>query len=195
MAIVLYCNIKPVYNYKRDKMTEEEKATSIEEQLPTEETQKEETQEEDLLAKANKEIEEQKDKYIRLFAEFDNYKKRMAKERIELFKTAGADIIQELLVVLDDIDRGEKVMQDSKDIDAVKQGIVLIKDKLFKTLQQKGLQIMDAKGKQFDADFHEAITEIPAPSKDLVGKVVEEIEKGYLLNEKIIRYAKVVVGR
>jgi molecular chaperone GrpE len=187
--------MKLVYNYKRDKMTEEEKATSIEEQLPTEETQKEETQEEDLLAKANKEIEEQKDKYIRLFAEFDNYKKRMAKERIELFKTAGADIIQELLVVLDDIDRGEKIMQESKDIDAVKQGIVLIKDKLFKTLQQKGLQIMDAKGKQFDADFHEAITEIPAPSKDLVGKVVEEIEKGYLLNEKIIRYAKVVVGR
>jgi molecular chaperone GrpE len=110
-------------------------------------------------------------------------------------KTAGQDIRRDLLPVLDDIERAEKSVSSATDVEAVKEGFQLIKEKLFKNLSAKGLKAMESKGEPFNADFHEAVTEIPAPVEELKGKVVDEIEKGYLLNEKIIRYAKVVVGK
>lgn len=147
------------------------------------------------LEKVHAELEEMKDKYVRLFAEFDNFKRRSAKERIDYMKTAGQDILRDLLPVLDDIERAERSVASANDVDAVKEGFQLIKEKLFKNLSAKGLKAMESKGEPFNADFHEAVTEIPAPTEALKGKVVDEIEKGYLLNEKIIRYAKVVVGK
>lgn len=136
-----------------------------------------------------------KDKHLRLFSEFDNYRKRTTKERIELFKTASADIITDLLSVLDDFDRANKSFETTTDIEAVKTGFELIHSKLNNLLAKKGLESMDAKGKDFDTDFHEAITEIPAPTEELKSKVVDVVERGYLLNGKVIRFAKVVVGK
>jgi molecular chaperone GrpE len=141
------------------------------------------------------ELQEQKDKYLRLFAEFDNFKRRNAKERIELIQTAGRDVITSLLDVLDDADRAEKQMQTSEDVNALKEGVQLVFNKLRSTLTGKGLKPMEAIHADFDVEKHEAITEIPAPDPSLKGKVVDEITKGYYLNEKIIRYAKVVVGK
>ncbi|MCD6178397.1 MAG: nucleotide exchange factor GrpE [Bacteroidales bacterium] len=140
-------------------------------------------------------IAELKDKHLRLFSEFENYRRRTMKERIELFKTASSEIIIELLGILDDFDRANKSFETATDIEAVKQGFELIHSKLQGLLAKKGLESMDALEKDFDTDFHEAITEIPAPTKELKSKVVDVIEKGYLLNGKVIRFAKVVVGK
>jgi molecular chaperone GrpE len=142
-----------------------------------------------------KELEEQKEKYIRLLAEFENFKRRTAKERLDLFKTARQDLIKDLLPAMDDIDRATLVVNDAKDMNAVKEGLTLISDKIKNILTQKGLKEIECKGLDFNADTMEAITEIPAPSEDLKGKVVEVLEKGYTLNEKIIRYPKVIVGK
>jgi len=142
-----------------------------------------------------KELEEQKEKYIRLLAEFENYKRRTSRERIELFKTAGLEVIKDLLPALDDIDRAEQVVPDAKDLEAVKEGLKLISEKVKNILHQKGLKEIECKGHEFNTDMMEAITEISAPSDDLKGKVVEVLEKGYTLNDKIIRYAKVVIGK
>ncbi len=150
---------------------------------------------ENITEKLQAEVEEQKDKYIRLFAEFDNFKKRNAKERYELMQTAGKDVLTSLLDVLDDCDRAEKQIQNSDDIEQVKQGISLVFNKLRTTLHNKGLKPMESINTAFDVEKHEAITEIPAPTEDLKGKVVDEITKGYYLNDKIIRFAKVVVGK
>ena len=139
--------------------------------------------------------EELRDKYLRLFADFDNYKKRVAKERLELTREAGKDIIINLLPVLDDFERAVKNLDGSDNIEVVKEGLQLIFHKLKTNLEQKGLKEMESLGKEFDADFHEAVTEIPAPTDNDKGKVMDEIEKGYYLNEKLIRYAKVVVGK
>jgi len=147
------------------------------------------------LQKLEAEVAEQKDKYLRLFAEFDNYKRRTAKENIELRQTAGKEVIITMLDVLDDCDRAEKVIAKSDDINVVKEGVQLVFNKLRNTLQAKGLKIMESIGKEFNADIHEAITEIPAPTPDLQGKVIDEVTKGYFLNDKIIRFAKVVVGK
>jgi molecular chaperone GrpE len=129
-----------------------------------------------------------------LFAEFDNYKRRTSQERRDLLQTAGKDVIISLLGVLDDFERADKAMEKATDVKQVKEGIDLVHHKLRSLLVQKGLMPMEAKGKTFDADIHEAITSIPAPSNDLKGKVVDEVEKGYLLNDKVIRFAKVIVG-
>jgi molecular chaperone GrpE len=153
------------------------------------------TKEVDPVAKLREELEEMRDKYLRLFAEFDNFKRRSAKERLDYMKTAGQDILRDLLPVLDDMERAEKSISSAADIEAVKEGFLLIKDKFNKNLAAKGLKPMESIGQAFDADFHEALTEIPAPSEEMKGKVIDEVEKGYLLNEKIIRYAKVVVGK
>jgi molecular chaperone GrpE len=131
---------------------------------------------------------------LRLYSEFDNYKRRTAKERLELFKTAAEEIIVSLLPVLDDFDRAMTAAEGSKDSADVKEGMALIKNKLMKTLAQQGLEPMNSMGKPFDTDNHEAITKIPAPKKKLKGKVVDVIEKGFFLNGKVIRHAKVVVG-
>jgi molecular chaperone GrpE len=145
--------------------------------------------------KIQQELDEQKDKYIRLFAEFDNYKRRTAKERIELIQTAGKDVIVSLLEVLDDCDRAEKQIDNTEDIAQIKEGIQLVFAKLRSTLSNKGVKAMESINTAFDVEKHEAITEIPAPTEDLKEKVVDEVIKGYYLNDKIIRFAKVVVGK
>lgn len=146
------------------------------------------------LDKAKAEAKEAGDKYLRLYAEFDNYKRRTSKERIELLQTAGKDVIVSLLPVIDDFERALKSMETAIDVQAVKEGINLVNNKFKNILQQKGLKEMNAKGETFDADVHEAITNIPAATDDLKGKVIDEVEKGYFLNDKVIRFAKVVVG-
>jgi molecular chaperone GrpE len=145
--------------------------------------------------KLKNDLQEQKDKYLRLFAEFDNYKRRTAKERIELIQTAGREVITSMLDVVDDCDRAEKQLQNTNDLDQIREGVQLVFNKLRATLQSKGLQPMESVKKDFDVEKHEAITEIPAPTEDLKGKVVDEVTKGYYLNDKIIRHAKVVVGK
>ncbi len=139
-------------------------------------------------------INELNDKYLRLFAEFDNYRKRVLKEKIEQGKYAGEEVILALLPVMDDFDRAMKSFESVTDISAMKEGIGLINSKFRTILEGKGLQSMDTRGQEFCTDFHEAITNIPAPTEELKGKVVDEIEKGYTLNGKVIRFAKVVVG-
>ena len=134
------------------------------------------------------------DKYVRLYAEFDNYKRRTTKERIDLLQTAGKDVIVSMLTVLDDFERAAKAMETASEVAPVKEGVELVHHKLKSILSQKGLKEMESKGKDFDPEIHEAITNIPAPSDDLKGKVVDEVEKGYYLNDKVIRFAKVVVG-
>lgn len=134
------------------------------------------------------------DKYLRLFAEFDNYKRRTQKERIELLQTAGKDVVSSLLPVLDDFDRALKATENTTEVDAIREGIILVQTKLKSILTQKGLKEIESLHAVFDTDVHEAITKIPSPSDDLKGKVVDELEKGYTLNDKVIRFAKVVVG-
>jgi molecular chaperone GrpE len=145
-------------------------------------------------SKTDAELAELKDKYLRLAAEFDNYKRRTTKERADLFKSANQELMVALLPVLDDFERARNATA-TADADAVRESIDIIQTKLNKTLQQKGLTPMDAKGGAFDADLHEAITQIPAPSEDLKGKIVDEVEKGYYLGDKVIRHAKVVLGQ
>lgn len=147
------------------------------------------------VEKLQEEVAALKDKYLRLVADFDNFRKRTAKERLELIQTAGKDVIIPLLEVLDDCDRAEKQLHQDSEPERLKQGIQLVFMKLRNTLQSKGVKSMNATGQEFNADLHEAITEIPAPNGSLVGKVVDEVEKGYFLNDKIIRFAKVVVGK
>ncbi len=145
--------------------------------------------------KLQAELDEQKDKYIRLAAEFDNVKRRNAKERMELIQTAGREVITSLLDVLDDSERAEKQLKTSTDLEEIKKGIQLVFGKLRSTLQAKGLKAMESIHTEFDVEKHEAITEIPAPTADLKDKVLDEVQKGYYLNDKIIRFAKVVVGK
>jgi molecular chaperone GrpE len=135
------------------------------------------------------------DKLIRLAAEFDNFKKRTARERVDLLQTAAKDTIADLLPILDDFDRAKKLADDESSEEFFSEGVQLVYQKLHSTLKKRGLKVMESDGEEFDAELHEALTEIPAPSDDLKGKVVDTIEKGYFLQDKIIRHAKVVVGK
>jgi molecular chaperone GrpE len=146
------------------------------------------------IEKITADLQEQKDKYLRLMAEFDNFRRRSAKERIELIQTASKDVIVSLLEVLDDCERAEKQLAASDDIALQKEGILLVFNKLRTLLQQKGVKAMESIHADFDVEKHEAITEIPAPNEALKGKVIDEVIKGYYMNDKIIRFAKVVVG-
>ena len=140
-------------------------------------------------------VKEEKDKFLRLFAEFENYKRRTAKERIELFSTASEEVMVSLLPILDDFDRASAEIEKDNDNDIFK-GVLLIKNKLFDSLKSKGLALIEVnKGDEFNADDHEAVTQIPAPSKKMEGKIIDVIEKGYKLGEKVIRYPKVVIGK
>lgn len=152
------------------------------------------TVEESATDKLEAELAEQKDKYLRLMAEFDNFRRRTAKERLELIQTAGKDVIVSLLDVLDDVDRAEKQMAASDDIAVQKEGIQLVFNKIRSTVQAKGVKALESINTDFDVEKHEAITEIPAPTEALKGKVLDEVQKGYYLNDKLIRFAKVVVG-
>ena len=137
----------------------------------------------------------EKDKFLRLFADFENYKRRTAKERIELFSTASEEVMISLLPILDDFDRASVEIEKDKENETLK-GVLLIKNKLFDSLKSKGLNMIEIKkGDEFNADDHEAVTQIPAPSKDLQGKIIDVIEQGYKLGEKVIRYPKVVIGK
>ena len=140
------------------------------------------------------ELAEAKDKYLRLYSDFENYKRRSAKERMEFMMTASKEVLVSLIPVLDDFERASKAMEKATEVSAVKEGVELVSHKLKNILMQKGLKEMESTNKVFDSEFHEAITNIPAPNDDLKGKVVDTVEKGYLLNERVIRFAKVVVG-
>jgi molecular chaperone GrpE len=149
---------------------------------------------ENITEKLAADVQEQKDKYLRLFAEFDNYKRRTAKERLELMQTAGKEMAIALLDVADDMDRAEKQIASDDDINHVKEGVQLIFNKLRSLLQQKGIVSMNSLDTDFDVEKHEAVTEIPA-GEEKTGKVVDELQKGYYMNDKLIRFAKVVVGK
>jgi molecular chaperone GrpE len=152
--------------------------------------------EETELEKLQAELDEYKDKYIRSVAEFDNFKRRNAKERIELMQTAGKDIITELLDVLDDCDRAQQTLEKSSQSSSPEwEGVLLVFNKLRNKLQSRGLKPMVTTNQPFDADLHEAITEIPAPNEEMKGKIMDEVMKGYTLNDKVIRHPKVVVGK
>ena len=138
---------------------------------------------------------DQKDKYLRLMAEFENFRRRTAKERLDLIQTAGKDVIVSMLEVMDDCDRAEKQLNSADDISVQKEGIQLVFNKVRSTLQSKGVTAMESLHKDFNVELHEAITEIPVTDNKQKGKVVDEITKGYFLNDKIIRFAKVVVGK
>jgi molecular chaperone GrpE len=147
------------------------------------------------IEQLKKQLEETKDRYVRLMADFDNFRKRTAKEKLELIQTASKDVIISLLEVLDDMERAEKQIQNSDNVELIKEGVTLVYNKLKSILQARGLRPMNAVGTDFNPDIHEAIAEIPAPSPEMKGKVIEEVEKGYYLNDKLIRVAKVVVGK
>lgn len=145
--------------------------------------------------KLENELKDQKEKYLRLYADFDNYKKRSLKEKIELIRNASHDVILELLVILDDFDRAKKLAESQETEEIYPEGMKLVHHKLLGILHAKGLEAMESDGKKFDAEFHEAITEIQSPDESSKGLVIDTIEKGYLLNKKIIRFAKVVVSK
>lgn len=181
---------------KKTKNTEDVKdqVEEVLDQVVEEETEQEQ-EEVSAEDKLTEELAKEKDKFLRLFAEFENYKKRTSKERLELFKTASADVMQSMLPVLDDFDRAWKEIEKSEDKDLIK-GVELIHTKLKETLKSKGLSEVEvAAGDAFNADDHEAITQIPAPSEELKGKIVDVIEKGYKLGDKVIRFPKVVTGQ
>ena len=140
------------------------------------------------------EVAELKDKYLRLYADFENFRRRTAKEKLELINNANEGVLKALIPVVDDFERAMQSIDNTDDVTALKEGVSLIFTKLVKTLEGKGLKPMVSKGETFDADLHESVTQFPAPSEDLKGKVIEEIEKGYYLNDKVIRFAKVIVG-
>ncbi len=155
-----------------------------------------EVEEQTVEEKLQDELAAEKDKFMRLFAEFENYKKRTNKERIELFKTASQDVMIAMLPVLDDFERALSHIEEDKEAEDLRKGVLLIYQKLLSTLEQKGLSAIEVKqGDAFNADDHEAVTQIPAPSDDLKGKIIDVIEKGYKLGDKVIRFPKVVIGQ
>lgn len=176
-------------------LKQENVAESQEEKVVNESDEKVETEElseEDKLKAENQEL---KDKYLRLYSEFENYRRRTSKERLELIKTASEDVLRDLITVVDDFERAIKAEESETGNQKVLEGSLLIYHKLTKVLEAKGLtQMEDLIGKGFDADKQEAITQIPAPSEDLKGKVIDVVEKGYMLGDKVVRYAKVVIG-
>lgn len=146
------------------------------------------------LELANEKIAEINDKYLRLYSEFDNYRKRTIKEKSDIYKTAGEDVIVSIISIIDDFERALANIEDNDDNKAHREGLELIANKFIKILEQKNVKEIKAIGEKFDTDIHEAITNIPAPSDDMKGKVIDAVEKGYTMNDKVIRFAKVVVG-
>lgn len=186
---------------KNEELTEETSQTeeNLQEETPQEEapaTEKSvEEQLADILAEAQQMVNEEKDKYLRLSAEFDNYRKRTLKEKAELIKNGAEKTLTAILPVLDDFERALKNMEASEETKAMKEGVELIFSKFQKILGQEGLQKIETEGKDFDTDFHEAIALIPAPSEDVKGKILDCVQTGYMLNEKVIRHAKVAVAQ
>lgn len=177
------------------KNQEEEANLNEEAQKETEEELTNEEKLEKDLENAQKEIEEQHDKYLRLSAEFDNYRKRTIKEKAELIKNGGEKTIAAILPILDDFERALKTMETSDDVKAMREGIELIYNKFLKVLSQEGLQKIETDGQEFNTDYHEAIALVPAPTKEQKGKILDCVQPGYQLNDKVIRHAKVVVAQ
>jgi molecular chaperone GrpE len=144
--------------------------------------------------KVSVELTDLKDKYLRLYADFENFRRRTAKEKIDLISNANEGLLVALLPVLDDFERALKSAESTADVEALKEGVKLVFNKFYKVLESKGVKPMDSLGQVFNPDLHEAITQFPAPSDDMKGKIIDETEKGYLLNEKVIRFAKVILG-
>ena len=205
----------PFYKYNKNRnMDPKEKENINEEELMSEATQdeaaeNEEIQEEDAqdsaapaeeeklaqeLEEANKVIEEQKDKYLRLSAEFDNYRKRTMKEKAELILNGAEKTISSILPIVDDFERALKNMETATDVAAVKEGVELIYNKFMAVMAQNGVKVIETKDQPLDTDYHEAIAVIPAPSEEQKGKILDCVQTGYTLNDKVIRHAKVVVG-
>jgi molecular chaperone GrpE len=184
-------------NLSQDENTEEllSREFNVDDSVPGTQFLEDEAEENSIEEKLKAEVLEMKDKYLRLMAEFDNFKRRTAKEKEELRQTAGKEIVQSLLVVLDDMDRASKQMETASNTESILEGINLVFSKLRSVLQQKGLRKMESLNTPFDADLHDAITEIPVPDEAQKGTIMDEIEPGYYLNEKLIRHAKVVVGK
>lgn len=173
----------------------EEKQEETIENVDEEAVAEEEEEEEDLEVKLAREVAEAKDKYLRLYSEFENFRRRTAKEKLDIINTASRDLMVDLLPVMDDFERALKAMKDNDANESSIEGMELISNKFQNTLDNKGLKVIEVKaGDEFNDEFHEAITQIPAPSKDLAGKIVDVVEKGYFLNDKVIRFAKVVTG-
>jgi molecular chaperone GrpE len=177
---------------------------SVENDLPNEALQNEEAMNEAQAAAENEQenapqdeqlVDEYKDKFVRLYAEFDNYRRRTNEEKLQLMATAGKDVISTMLPVLDNFERAISTNENLDDITAIKEGFQLIYNMLKANLEAKGLKPMESKGQDFDSDLHEAIANIPAPDAALKGKVMDDVEKGYYLNDKVLRFAKVVVGQ
>ena len=180
---------------KKEDTTQEVKDTKTKKAKATKKTKAKKADDRSVqIEELGEKLAEINDKHIRLQAEFDNYRKRTLNEKIELMKSGGADILQALLPVMDNFERAIDASSKTKEIEAIREGIDLIYNSFKDFLEKKGIKPMDAKGKEFDTDFHEALTKIPAPEEDLKGKVVDVIEKGYLHNDKVMRFAKVVVG-
>ncbi len=180
---------------KIDVESAESNPTGADQQTQTETVDQNSASGEQDVALLMAELAEQKDKYLRLYADFDNFKKRSLKEKIDTIRNASQELIQDVLVVLDDFDRAKKIAIEQKNDNIYPEGMQLVHHKLLGILQSKGLEEMDPTGKPFDAEFHEAITEIPVTESSLNGKVIDTIEKAYLLNQKVTRFAKVIVGK
>lgn len=191
-----------------ENMTEQEENTDDKASVDTEaSTEEKATEEVDQLEKVTAELADSKDKYLRLYAEFENYRRRTNKEKSDLIKTAAESVLKEFLSILDDFERAQKTMEkdgeeakqkkkeENQEVKAVKEGVALIHNKIVKILEQQGVKAMESSiGKPFNVEEQESITQIPAPSEDMKGKVIDEIEKGYYLHEKVLRFAKVVIG-
>lgn len=180
-------------NFQADGPGQEEELKAMVDEILNHEAGNSDT-ETDPVEKMKAELTEVQDKYIRLYSEFENYKRRTTKERSDILRSANQETLVSLLPVLDDFERALKSISQVEGNDAMKTGIELVYGKLKNTLTQKGLKEMETNGKDFDVEFHEGITKIPAPTEELKGKVIDTLEKGYFLNEKVIRFAKVVVG-
>ena len=180
---------------KKDKIQEE---ALISEQENIQNTKNQEVKEEIKIEEPSVEelLQVEKDKFLRLFAEFENYKKRTTKERFELYKTASQELMTSLLPIVDDFERALNHIEETPETEELRKGVSLIHQKFYNTLEQKGLNKIEVKaGENFDTELHEAITQIPSPNLDLKGKVIDCLEKGYKLGDKIIRYPKVVIGQ
>jgi molecular chaperone GrpE len=175
-------------------LKQEEIQDTPEDQVKTEEPEEEEKEEPEKEPTAEEKLAELQDRYLRLSAEYDNFRKRTLKEKIELQKSANAYLLEAILPVADDFDRAMQSLDEAKDIEAVKAGMKLISDKFSAFLNQQGVKEIEAIDKEFDTDLHEAITKVPAASKKQKGKVVDVIQKGYFLNDKVLRFSKVVIG-
>jgi molecular chaperone GrpE len=177
-----------------ESMKQEEAQEKPEQQPASEETEAEEKEEPKKELTAEEKLAELQDRYLRLSAEYDNFRKRTLKEKIDLQKIANENLLQAILPVADDFDRAMQSVDEAKDIKAVKEGMKLISGKFAAFLNQQGVKEIEAVNKEFDTDLHEAITKIPAPSKKLKGKVVDVVQKGYFLNDKVLRFSKVIIG-